>query len=330
MHGMNRACLNLLTVLIFLSAVFAADDKQTTDALIQKAVSASNLLRGDVPFSMHASFEVLDLKGKPKGEYDLIFASTREWRDTVRTTKYAEETFVTNGQMMRVRPANYEPVPMLALRAAIDLGREFQGTPNKNLEKVWRESANGISAACALYKHGLQVIELCVDSATGNLIRVKGSGYETALSSHLQYGSKSVAGEARVKWYGKPVLTVSIMSLKPVAVSNSVSVPADANPVPYCASPQFTLPELSANGKVPPRYPPEARQSHTEGSVYLSMTIRSDGSVKQVEVLETGGRLLDEASIEAVRRWRYVPASCDGKSMDYESSVRISYSMGGF
>jgi TonB family protein len=66
--------------------------------------------------------------------------------------------------------------------------------------------------------------------------------------------------------------------------------------------------ELSTRlvSQVRPVYPPEAKAKGIQGSVNLDITVNTKGEVTNVEVL-SGPELLREASVEAVRQWRYQP-----------------------
>lgn len=59
----------------------------------------------------------------------------------------------------------------------------------------------------------------------------------------------------------------------------------------------------------PPQYPLVARRLQQQGRVVLDVYILADGSVGEVRVKHSSGfARLDEAALNAVRRWRYVPA----------------------
>ncbi len=64
--------------------------------------------------------------------------------------------------------------------------------------------------------------------------------------------------------------------------------------------------------KISPDYPETARRVRIEGRVILRATIGLDGRVENVTVL-SGNPLLTEAAADAVRRWRYRPASLNGE-----------------
>jgi len=62
----------------------------------------------------------------------------------------------------------------------------------------------------------------------------------------------------------------------------------------------------------PPVYPVLARRRGWEGTVMLEVDVKSDGTVLGVRV-QSGSSygLLDQAALEAVRRWRFTPGSRD-------------------
>lgn len=60
--------------------------------------------------------------------------------------------------------------------------------------------------------------------------------------------------------------------------------------------------------KVPPVYPELARRMHVSGVVVLQLVVAPDGSVSDAKV-ESGHALLGTAAQDAVRRWRFEPAT---------------------
>lgn len=67
-----------------------------------------------------------------------------------------------------------------------------------------------------------------------------------------------------------------------------------------------------------PRYPPESRHRREEGRVLLDVLILADGTVGEIKLKHSSGfPRLDEAALNAVRRWRYVPAKRGAVPIDY-------------
>jgi TonB family protein len=59
---------------------------------------------------------------------------------------------------------------------------------------------------------------------------------------------------------------------------------------------------------VRPQSPYEARSRHITGSGVCQLTVRPDGRVEHAEMHpSTGSRVLDDAAVDAFRKWRFVP-----------------------
>jgi protein TonB len=74
----------------------------------------------------------------------------------------------------------------------------------------------------------------------------------------------------------------------------------------------------------PPVYPPLALTARVEGDVILEAVIGSDGRVRDVRVLRSV-QLLDEAAVEAVKRWRYTPTRLNGIPVPVIMTVTVSF-----
>lgn len=62
-----------------------------------------------------------------------------------------------------------------------------------------------------------------------------------------------------------------------------------------------------------PAYPEQARQGGVEGTVVLRIEILENGHAGEVSIAESSGsELLDAAAVDAVQRWRFVPAKVRG------------------
>ncbi len=66
--------------------------------------------------------------------------------------------------------------------------------------------------------------------------------------------------------------------------------------------------ERKAVAKAPAVYPEVAERYHIRGVVELEVVIREDGSVQSTKVLG-GNPVLIGAATDAVRKWRFEPAS---------------------
>lgn len=75
-----------------------------------------------------------------------------------------------------------------------------------------------------------------------------------------------------------------------------------------------------------PRYPSAARAGRQAGVVVLMVVVAADGSAESVELHTTSGfPLLDDAAIDAVRRWRFEPARKAGLAVSTSIYVPVRF-----
>ena len=77
---------------------------------------------------------------------------------------------------------------------------------------------------------------------------------------------------------------------------------------------------------VDPRYPPDAQAARVTGVVILEVVVDPDGRVTDVEV-QRSVPLLDEAAIEAVRRWEYTPTLLNGVPVPIIMAVTVNFQL---
>lgn len=79
-----------------------------------------------------------------------------------------------------------------------------------------------------------------------------------------------------------------------------------------------------------PSYPRNAKQARIEGYVTLAVTIRPDGTVSGVSVLESEPpRLFDKAAMDAMKRWKFRPKIVDGTPQSQRARQTIEFKLGG-
>lgn len=77
---------------------------------------------------------------------------------------------------------------------------------------------------------------------------------------------------------------------------------------------------------VAPAYPEVARRIRREGIVILEVVIDERGEVGSARVLRSVD-LLDDAALEAVRRWRFAPARLNGSPIPIVMTVTVAFTL---
>ena len=140
---------------------------------------------------------------------------------------------------------------------------------------------------------------------------------DAVLIAHLPAATRVVSRRATPRSSAQapprdPATPVAIAQLPRAAdwasVSGAVLDSVDALPV--------------AGTNAPPRYPVRARRLGWEGRVLLTVQITPDGTVAYIVIAESSGfAVLDEAAVDAVRRWRFTPARAAGVAL--ASTLRV-------
>jgi protein TonB len=80
----------------------------------------------------------------------------------------------------------------------------------------------------------------------------------------------------------------------------------------------------------PPAYPALARRAREQGKVVLRVLVTPAGMAQRVEVRSSSGsNRLDEAALDTVKRWRFVPARQGVEAISAWVLVPISFSLEG-
>lgn len=133
-----------------------------------------------------------------------------------------------------------------------------------------------------------------------------------------------------------PILIPVAKEPTPLPVTQPVFAPTPAKAAPAKAAPpapakeSFTQAQVGANyGYNPkPKYPSVARSRGWEGKVILRVQVSADGDSEGVTVVQSSGHdILDEAAVDAVEGWRFVPAKRGDNAVSSTVNVPINFKL---
>ncbi len=79
--------------------------------------------------------------------------------------------------------------------------------------------------------------------------------------------------------------------------------------------------------KVQPVYPPAAKAAGIQGTVQIEAVILKDGTPGELTIVSSPNDQLSEASLEAVRQWRYSPTLLNGQAVEVVTRVVINFTL---
>ncbi|ALQ51462.1 energy transducer TonB [Nitrosomonas ureae] len=76
------------------------------------------------------------------------------------------------------------------------------------------------------------------------------------------------------------------------------------------------------------KYPPTAKRNGIKGYVVLSVLVEADGSVNQVQVLESSpSGIFDAAALQGIRAWHFEPAKYKGDTVRVWAKQKIRFDL---
>jgi TonB family protein len=136
-----------------------------------------------------------------------------------------------------------------------------------------------------------------------------------------------IAGTAYATWAARPADRV----VDDTGVAAQASPRSQVQPVAaHAGTPADSAARVEIQSRVttPPKYPADAAASKTTGKVVLIIDVAADGSVAdaRVEKSEPAG-VFDQATLEAVQRWKFEPATENGKPVAGRIRVPVTFEM---
>jgi TonB family protein len=167
-------------------------------------------------------------------------------------------------------------------------------------------------------------------SPAGGANHVKGAGADAEAQGSSQPTANAGSGRAAPVNPGKTVVPL-VLSLPetPISATGSVAISSQRSvPVPADG------PKAAQNGRslqvgqlinlVEPVYPAEAVQQKIEGTVKLHAVIGTDGVIESLAQV-SGPQVLVNASMTAVRNWKYSPTRMNGQPIETQEDISFVF-----
>ena len=114
------------------------------------------------------------------------------------------------------------------------------------------------------------------------------------------------------------------------AVTPPSDVPVPASAAAISGSQQQGAPaqDLKTANRVDPTYPPASRRAGEQGTVRLKVLVDTNGRASNVQVTQSSGfTRLDEAAMDAVRKWRFVAATDGTNKIQAYTQVAVTFKL---
>lgn len=113
---------------------------------------------------------------------------------------------------------------------------------------------------------------------------------------------------------------------EPIVPPAETAVPASENAIAATTATGAVAQDLKTSNRVEPAYPSASRRAGEEGTVRLKVLVDEKGRPRDVTVASSSGfARLDQAAMEAVRKWRFVAATNGTNPVSAWTQVAITF-----
>jgi len=327
-----RKCLpRLVSCVAILTFICLAENKQQEAiALIQHSKQLSDIrATNSPPFRMKANVTLYTEKGPTEGTYTEFWTTGIQWR---------RETAVGDFHRVEVGEGNK--------RWVLDSSTEVppQAAEPERVVQVWKLDPDawkpGTILDRTLERGVVRCVEtkpyfgggksaLCFDKADGTLaakvvpfqLPERIVDHTCLYREYQKFGDKIFPRLVRCYDDGKPTLELRVVELT-IAGNLGAELfarPDGAQETANCQG--FTKAPKAVY--TPDPAPP--RRENPNRPVVLWMKVGQDGKPRDIKVARSIDKAFDSAAIDAVRRWKFEPATCDGKPIESQINVEVAF-----
>lgn len=309
------------------------DKSPSADELISRARQLEVRNEGAPPIFVKADLQVANSNNETvHGEYALVWESPRHWAETIHFSNYDRERVRDGDTIWSKSSVDFQPFFVFQLDLLLGSRDSLTLTPTEKAKKVWKRKQGAVEEQCTGVQgpgHGER--NLCFDVSSGALIRIEypkeHGAFEISRTEHADFrevGGKLIPTESYAFKGKQPILGVKVSSIGQITENlPSLKPGPGAQPWPVC---EIVTPAKLIN-RFAPDYPKTVRDRREQGQVTLYVVIGTDGSPKNLHVIESAGEDLDASATEAVRRWRYQPAMCGDTPIPAETAISVIFQL---
>jgi TonB family protein len=320
------AWLSLYALTLHASSESRPDARQ----LLEQAQDARNIFALPA-FQLKAQIHLL-VQDKPlEGSYLLYWNGPKQWREAIIFPGYTDITVAENGVLHVKRDPALLPLRVSQLHETLGFGSVSLGSsvahpePNaeETIKKIHDRKIDGVKVSCfEIAGPGKRSREVCAEETTHQLVREK----PFVEKDPIEVGGKIFPRSLSYFEEGKQIVQVHITELAiPDRFGTSTFDPPPGSiSRAGCMNPSQGHPIL----RISPKYPDLERSSRTEGQVAIYAVLGTDGVPRDLQIVTAATPGLNQASLDAVKQWRYGPSTCDGTPVEMEVVIVVNYEIG--
>jgi TonB family protein len=329
----GNAATSTVTAAVATATAVPAIPKDPKDLMLLAAKVNGLASMGSKPWYVMADFQTFDPDGKPKdkGTFEEWWAGPEKYKISYQSSGFNQVLYHDGGKSLVTGDTGLAPLPQHMVEQYL-----FSPLPSKSeiekLDYLEKDSKLGkVRLKCIgeRVKPEWSGSSSCFSEDTP-MIRAESAdgGLGVVFNSIVESGGHYIAKQVDVQDSGLPIVSLNVTALEfPSHIEDSVFGPpssAVAAPALWSESGMTGGNRISGDD---PDYPRIARDQRIQGQVILSAHINKVGDIDDLQVV-SGPITLRQASIDAVKTWKFKPYVLKGKLVEVGAQIDVSYALG--
>ena len=335
-----RGFLPVIALLVFTQVlpIFAGDQPVDSIAILAQARKLEELRMDPAsPFLLDATIQAHFVKGTITGQYAISWWAANRWREVLTLADFQRIRDGVDGGYRQVRPWDYQPQVIFDIDKVFDVSAILELAPKETAKKVRKRKIAGVELSCIEIASKVRSTrDLCFDPATGVLVHAElspintteGTRFIVDYSGFIPLGERKFASKVTLTRPDGFSMEVSISRLEAISGASSPAPAVDPHSEFWQAC-EVGIPAELVN-QPPPSYPSDSKQKHEQGIVSVYARVETDGTLSHLKSLRSPSASLEQATLQAVGRWKYSPRTCEGLPVKEETIIDVTYTLSAY
>jgi TonB family protein len=317
----------LTTALLIGCAPLLLGSTNTVDQqLLVSARQQANPFENQVnPIELDVDF-VAQMNVPAKGRLSLKWGAKDRWWRRIVMGDFEQITIRNGDRFYTSRNLSFAPI---RIREVISLLQFAQGSEGQLVKKRRQRVENGVEMTCFQVEqekvHGKH--EVCLNSASRDLSSDEwqeppDERRRQQYSDYFDFAGHRYPRKLQLLVNGSKVITADVQNLTTSAFDQNLLVaPKGSAERRMCDEMKHAVPIKTPD----PMYPKSASQNKLMGDTAAAMTILTDGSVTDIQLIGSAGSSMDDATLQTLKSWRFKPAMCGADPVISDIEVVVSF-----
>lgn len=300
---------------------FANDDPAAQQLLSEASRQVRIQAADKPPFQMEIDFQA-QINFPLQGHITWKWANKDLWAWYVSLEDY-QEIQVRNGEMVYTkRNAPFTPLALTHLQSMLNVADFDSG--NWEIQKIKPE--DGLACVQLKRHRGNYRRKICMEPDSKHVVSVEFKDSDDTdkqeFGSYQPFRDNVYPRELKYFEHGISQLQLRVVSLQDQTFEDSVFTPPQNSIVRRKC--ENMMPPIAVK-QPDPQYPPAAAQNRLMGTTTVAFTVEANGSVSDIQIVQTAEHEMDRQTVETIKKWKFKPAMCGIEPVAADISVQVNF-----